>query len=63
MTKHAATHKNMTDSHEQGEVKEEATASTSNVRTVRKLTGETPDIQSVRDVTEAIMEESVINLS
>ena len=57
MTKHAATHKNMTDSHEQKEVEEEATASGSDARTVRKLTGETPDMQSVRDITGAVMEE------
>ena len=29
----------------------------SDVRTVRKLTGETPDMQNVRDITEAVMEE------
>ena len=57
MTKHAVTCKNTTDSHEQEEVEEEATASRSNVRTVRKLTGETPDMQGVRDVTGAVMEE------
>ena len=57
MTKHVATHKNMTDSCEQGEAEEEATISGSDVRIVRKLTGETPDAQSIRDVTEAVMEE------
>ena len=29
----------------------------SDVRTVRKLTEETPDAQSIRDVTEAVTEE------
>ena len=47
----------MTDSHEQGEEEEEATALGSNVRTVRKLTGETPEAQSIRDITEAVTEE------
>ena len=57
MIKCAVTCKNTTDSHEQGEAEEEATASGSNARTVRKLTGETPDMQSVRDITEAVTEE------
>ena len=49
----------MTDSHEQREAEEEEEDITSgnNVRTVRKLTGETPDAQNVSDVTEAVMEE------
>ena len=57
MTKHAATCKNMADGHEQEDVEEEATALGSNARTVRKFIGETPDMQSVREVTEAVMEE------
>ena len=56
MTKHVATCKNMVDGHEQEEVEEETTALGSDVRTVRKLTGETPDAQSVREVTGAVME-------
>ena len=40
MTKHAATHKNMADGHEQEDVEEVATTLGSDVRTVRKLTGE-----------------------
>ena len=51
MTKHAATCKNMADGCEQEDVEEETTALGSDVRTVRKLTGETPDAQSVRDIT------------
>ena len=57
MTKHAATCKNMADSHEQEDVEEETTTLGSNVRTVRKLTGETPYMQSIREVTGAVMEE------
>ena len=45
------------DSHEQKEAEEEATTLGSDVRTVRKLTGEKPDTQSIRDVAEAVMEE------
>ena len=40
MTKHVATCKNTADGHEQENVEEGATASGSNVRTVRQLTGE-----------------------
>ena len=40
MTKHAATCKNTADGCEQEDVEEEATALGSDVRTVRKLTGE-----------------------
>ena len=47
----------MMDRHEQEEAEEEATTSGSNVRTVRKLTGETPDAQGIRDITGAVMEE------
>ena len=49
----------MTDSCEQREAENEEEAITlgSDTRTVRKLTGETPDVQSVRDVTEAVTEE------
>ena len=59
MTKCAVAHKNMTDSHEQREEEEEEEniASGSDARTVRKLTGETPDAQSIRDITEAVTEE------
>ena len=47
------------DSHEQKETEEEEEDNTlrSNVRTVRKLTEETPDAQSIRDITEAVTEE------
>ena len=38
--KHAATCKNMADSHEQEDAEEETTALGGNVRIVRKLTGE-----------------------
>ena len=57
MTKHAATCKNMADGCEQEDVEEETIALGSNARTVRKLTGETPDVQSVREVTGAVIEE------
>ena len=57
MTKHAATCKNTADGHEQEDVEEEATALGNDARTVRKFTGETPDMQSVREVTGAVMEE------
>ena len=57
MTKHAATCKNMADGCEQEDVEEETIALGSNARTVRKLTGETPDMQSVREVTGAVIEE------
>ena len=57
MTKHAATCKNMADGCEQEDVEEETTASGSNARTVRKLTGETPGTQSIWDVTGTVMEE------
>ena len=57
MTKHAATCKNMADNHEQEDVEEENTTLGSNARTVRKLTGETPDAQSVWDVTGFVTEE------
>ena len=40
MTKHVATCKNTADGHEQEDVEEETTALGSDVRTVRKLTGE-----------------------
>ena len=45
MTKHVATYKNMANSHEQEDI-EEATASRSNVRTLRKLTGEATTSES-----------------
>ena len=38
-------------------MEEETTASGSIVGTVRKITGETPDAQSVWDVTGTVMEE------
>ena len=57
MTKHAGTCKSMTDGHEQEDMEEEATTSGSNARTVRKLTGETPDAQSARDITGAVTAE------
>ena len=47
----------MADVHEQEDVEEETTTLGSDARTVRKLTGETPDIQSVREVTGAVMQE------
>ena len=58
MTKHAIACKNMMDSHEQREAEEEEEIITlgSSVRTARKLTGETPNVQSVRDITEAVTE-------
>ena len=55
MTKHAATCKNMADSHEQEDVEEETTTLGSNARTVRKLTGEATalgsDMRTVRKLT------------
>ena len=49
----------MMDSHEQREAEEEEEIITlgSSVRTARKLTGEIPNVQSVRDITEAVTEE------
>ena len=55
MTKHAATRKNTADGHEQEDGEEETTTSGSNARTVRKPTGETPDAQSVWDITGTVM--------
>ena len=57
MTKCAATHKNTADGCEQEDVEEETTALGSDVRTVRKLTGETPDTQSIQDITGTVTEE------
>ena len=55
MTKCAATHKNTADSCEQEDAEEEATTSGSNVRTVRKLSGEAitsgSDVRTVRKPT------------
>ena len=52
MTKHVATHKNTANSCEQEDAEEENTASGSDVRTVRKLTGEATasgsDVRTVR---------------
>ena len=47
------------DSCEQKDIEgeEEDIASGSDVRTVRKPTEETPDVHSVRDITEAVMED------
>ena len=59
MTKHIAVHKNMTRNHGQ-DVEEEAAASEGETETVRKLTGEVPDAQSVQDVTETVTEERVV---
>ena len=55
MTKHVATCKNMADGCEQEEVEAEPTALGGDVRTVMKLTGETPDVQSIRDITGAVL--------
>ena len=44
MTKCAAICKNIADGHEQENVEEEAITSGSDARTVRKLTGEIPDV-------------------
>ena len=52
-----ATCKNMADGHEQEDGEEENTTWGSDVRTIRELTGETPDTQSVLDVTETVTEE------
>ena len=41
----------------EAEEEEEDIASGSDARTIWKLTGETSDMQSIRDVTEAVMEE------
>ena len=47
----------MADGREQEDVEEETTTLGSDVRIVRKLTGETPDAQSVQDITETVTEE------
>ena len=47
----------MADGHEQEDGEEENTTWGSDVRTIRELTGETPDTQSVLDVTETVTEE------
>ena len=52
MTKCAAICKNIADGHEQENVEEEAITSGSDARTVRKLTGEIPDVQGIRDITD-----------
>ena len=59
MTKCTVAHKNIIDNHKQREAEEEGKeiAAGSNARTVRKLTEETPDVRSIRDITEAVMEE------
>ena len=57
MTKHIAVHKNTTGNHGQ-DAEEEAAASEGETETVRKLTGEVPEAQSVWDVTGTVMEES-----
>ena len=46
------------DSHEQRKSEEEKEDITlgSDARPVRKLTGETPDMQNIRDITEPVME-------
>ena len=55
MTKHAVTCKSMADSHEQENMERGATASGSDVRTVRQLTGEATasgsDVRTVRQLT------------
>ena len=57
MTKCVATCKNTADSHEQEDAEEDTTVSGSDVRTVRKLTGETSGTQSIWDVAGTVMEE------
>ena len=58
MTKHMEVCKPTTEGHEQ--VEERITASGKDVRTVGKPTGKAPDTQNVRDVTETVMEERVV---
>ena len=59
MTKCIAICKNTTGNHGQ-DAEEEAAASEGEMETVRKLTGEVPDAQSIWDVTETVMEERVV---
>ena len=47
----------MTDSHEQREIEEGGNAWGGNVGKVRKLTEETPDVHSIKDITEAAPED------
>ena len=57
MTKCIAIRKNMTRNHGQ-DGEEEAAASEGEMETVRKLTGEVPDAQSIQDITGTVAEES-----
>ena len=57
MTKHIAIRKNMTRNCGQ-DAEEEAAASEGEMETVRKLTREVPDTQSVWDITGTVREES-----
>ena len=68
MTKHVATCKTMADSHEQENVEEAATASRSNARTVRQITGEATtsgsNVRTVRQPTgETAGTQSVWNIT
>ena len=57
MTKHTEVCK-PTEGREQ--VEEGTTTSGKDVRTVGKLTGKAPDMQNVRDITETVTEERVV---
>ena len=56
MTKRTVACKNMMISHEQREEEEDGNTLESDVRSVRKPIEETPDAQSIREVTKAVRE-------
>ena len=59
MTKHITVCKNTTGNHGQ-DVEEESSASEGKTETVGKPPGKAPDTQNVRDITETVMEERVV---
>ena len=59
MTKRIQVHKNTTGNRGQ-DVEEESSASEGETETVGKPTGKAPDTQNVRDVTETVTEERVV---
>ena len=59
MTKHIPICKNTTENHVQ-DAEEESPASEGETETVGKPTGKAPDTQNVRDITETVTEERVV---
>ena len=59
MTKHILVCKNTTGNHGQ-DAEEESPASEGKTETVGKPIGKAPDTQNVRDITETVMEERVV---